>query len=107
MRVTSARYAAHYGLPPLCTLDDMLTLVITAGLVHEIPDGDGQMRLYPAYRLPDPQEVFPLDDAESAAQRSLRRHLAYGGDSARIIAMFDRQACDTRRSLQVSTVWRG
>ncbi|UXY24040.1 DUF6042 family protein [Streptomyces cynarae] len=86
---TSTRYAAHYGLPPLSTLNDMLTLMIAAGLVHEIPDADGQTRLYPAFPLPGPHEVFPLDDKELSAQQVLRRHLAYGGDSSRIIALFD------------------
>ncbi|MFF4213198.1 DUF6042 family protein [Streptomyces sp. NPDC001796] len=88
-QATSARYAAHYGLPPLSTLDDILTLMIAAGLVHEIPDADGQMRLYPTFPLPGRHEVFPLDDEELSVQQALSRHHAYGGDSSRIIALFE------------------
>ncbi|MFF2518749.1 hypothetical protein [Streptomyces sp. NPDC058086] len=40
-QATSACYPAPYGLPPLRTLNDMLTLMIAAGIVHEIPDMDG------------------------------------------------------------------
>ncbi|MEU0896835.1 DUF6042 family protein [Streptomyces massasporeus] len=88
-QAASARYAAHYGLPPLCTLNDMLALMIASGLVHEIRDPDGDFRLYPAFPLPGPDKVFPLDAEEAAAQESLRRHNAYGGDSSQIIALFD------------------
>ncbi|MFE5374962.1 DUF6042 family protein [Streptomyces mirabilis] len=84
----SARYAAHYGLPRLRTLNDMLTLMIAAGLVHEIPDTDGVLRLHPAYPLPEPCDVFPLDEDELAVQQSLRREAAYGSDSCRIIGLF-------------------
>ena len=87
-QATSARYAAHYGLPPVSTPNDLLTLMIAAGLVHEIPDADGQMRLYPTFPLPSRHEVFPLDDEELSAQHALRRHHAYGSDSSRIIALF-------------------
>ncbi|MFG3517596.1 DUF6042 family protein [Streptomyces bobili] len=88
-QATATAYAAHYGLPPLHTLNDMLNLMIAAGLVHEIPGEDGQNRLHPAYPLPGPHQVFPLDEEESAVQESLRRHHAYGGDSYRIIGLFD------------------
>ncbi|WP_217576266.1 DUF6042 family protein [Streptomyces sp. GbtcB7] len=88
-QATSARYAAHYGLPPLFTLTDMLALMIASGLVYEIPGADGQLRLHPAFPLPGPHKVFPLDGEELAAQESLRRHNAYGGDASRIIALFD------------------
>jgi hypothetical protein len=85
---TAAGYAAHYGLPPLRTFDDMLTLMIAAGLVHEIPGTDGHIRLHPAFPLPGPHQVFPLDNEELAAQRSLRCRHAYQGDSIRIIELF-------------------
>lgn len=75
-QATSARYAAHCDLPPLRTLSDMLTLMIAAGIVHEIPDTDGVLRLHPAYPLPDPCDVFPLDEDELAVQQSLRRDAA-------------------------------
>ncbi|MEU0950288.1 DUF6042 family protein [Streptomyces canus] len=88
-RTTAARYATHYELPPVCTLSDMLTLLIAAGLVRELPGADGQLRLAAAFPLPGPHEVFPLDAEEQAAQDWLRRHNAYHGDAAGIIALFD------------------
>ncbi len=85
----AARYAAHYGLPPMQTLDDMLTLLLAAGVVHQLPDSAGVLRLHPAHPLPRPEEVFPLDEEELAVQRELRRETAYGGDSSKIISLFD------------------
>jgi hypothetical protein len=85
----AVRYATHYGLPPLETLGDILTLLITAGVVHEIPDPAGRMRLHPAQPFPQPQDVFPLDEAELAVQRHLHLDAAYSSDSYRIIDMFD------------------
>nr|WP_042422205.1 DUF6042 family protein [Streptacidiphilus anmyonensis] len=84
----TARYAAQYGLPPLETLRDMLTLLTTAGVVHLVPDPAGVLRLYPACPLPRPQDVFPLDEAELAAQHQLQWSAAYGGDASRIIELF-------------------
>ncbi|MGR6974946.1 DUF6042 family protein [Streptomyces cynarae] len=88
-QATSAHYAALYGLPPLSTLNDMPALTIAARLVHESPDADGQMRLYPTFPLPGRHEVFSLDDEELSAQQALRRHHVYGGDSSPIIALFE------------------
>ncbi|MBC2868616.1 DUF6042 family protein [Streptomyces mexicanus] len=84
----AARYAAHYGLPPLRTFTDLLGLLIAAGVVHEIRDARGVPRLHPAFPLPGPHEVFPLDEEELAVQKSLRRDAAYGSDSYRIIDLF-------------------
>jgi hypothetical protein len=66
----SARYAAHYGLPPLRTFTDLLGLLITAGVVHEIPDAHGVPRLHPASPLPGPHED------ELTVQKLLRRDAA-------------------------------
>ena len=87
-QAASARYAAHYGLPPLRTFGDLLGLWIAAGVVHELPDAHGVLRLYPAFPLPGPHEVFPLDADELAVQKFLRRQAAYAGDSYRIINLF-------------------
>ncbi|MFI6724179.1 DUF6042 family protein [Streptomyces sp. R-74717] len=50
----ATRYAAHYGLLPLQTNDDVITLLVAANVIHEIPDADGVLRLHPAHPLPAP-----------------------------------------------------
>lgn len=85
----SARYAAHYGLPPLQTVDDVITLLVTAQVVREVPDEAGLLRLHPAHPLPTPANVFPLEEEERVLQRRMRIDAAYEGDSYRIIKMFE------------------
>ncbi|RNG27759.1 DUF6042 family protein [Streptomyces botrytidirepellens] len=84
----AARYAAHYGLPPMQTVNDVITLLIAAQVIHEIPDTAGVARLYPAHPVPAPVDVFPLDEEEAAIQRQLRFEAAYEGHSYRIIELF-------------------
>ncbi|MFJ1550543.1 DUF6042 family protein [Streptomyces sp. NPDC088246] len=92
----AARYAAHYGLPPLQTNDDVITLLVAADVIHEIPGRDGVLRLHPAHPLPAPADVFPLTEEEAAIQRRLRFEAAYEDDSYKIINLFhpdgDRQS---------------
>ncbi|MFJ7493633.1 DUF6042 family protein [Streptomyces sp. NPDC097727] len=84
----AARYAAHYGLPPLRTNDDVITLLVAADVIHEIPGGDGVLRLHPAHPLPAPADVFPLAGEEAAIQRQMRFEAAYEDDSYTIIDLF-------------------
>ncbi|MBB1252541.1 hypothetical protein H3146_04015 [Streptomyces sp. OF3] len=85
----AARYAAQYGLPPLRTHEDVLNLLIAAGLIYEIPDAVGTLRLHPAWPLPSPADVLPLSDEERAIQQQMRIEAAYEGDSNQIINLFD------------------
>ncbi|MGE7437035.1 DUF6042 family protein [Kitasatospora sp. NPDC001175] len=94
------RYAAHYGLPPLETIDDVITLLVAAKVLHEIPDSSGQLRLHPANPLPFPSEVLPLSAEEEQVQRELRMSLIYSEDSFEIIALFEP---DGRRIDEVTT----
>ncbi|MBD0695816.1 DUF6042 family protein [Streptomyces sp. CBMA123] len=88
-KADTARYAAHYGLPPAETVDDVITLLVAAGVLHEIKDAEGQLRLHPAFPMPAPADVFPLDEEELAVQRKLRMDMAYSGDSFQIINLFE------------------
>lgn len=94
------RYAAHYGLPPLETIDDVITLLVTAKVLHEIPDESGRLRLHPASPLPFPTDVLPLSAEEEQVQRELRMGLVYSEDSFEIVALFEP---DGRRLEEVTT----
>ncbi|MER8103900.1 DUF6042 family protein [Kitasatospora sp. NPDC094016] len=94
------RYAAQYGLPPLETIDDVITLLVAAKVLHEIPDDAGVLRLHPASPLPFPSEVLPLSVEEEQVQRELRMSLIYSEDSFEIIALFEP---DGRRIEEVTT----
>ncbi|AXE76056.1 hypothetical protein C5746_02705 [Streptomyces atratus] len=59
----------------------MITLLVAANVIHEIPDGDGVLRLHPAHPLPAPADVFPLAEEEAAIQRKMRFEAAYEDDS--------------------------
>ncbi|BFV54960.1 hypothetical protein KCMC57_up00640 [Kitasatospora sp. CMC57] len=96
----ATRYAAHYGLPPLETIDDVITLLVTAKVLHELPDDAGVLRLHPASPLPFPSEVLPLSAEEEQVQRELRMSLVYSDDSFEIIGMFEP---DGRRIEEVTT----
>ncbi len=96
----ATRYAAHYGLPPLETIDDLITLLVTAKVLYEIPDGSGRLRLHPASPLPLPSEVLPLSAEEEQVQRELRMRLIYSEDSFEIIALFEPEG---RRIEEVTT----
>lgn len=61
------RYAAHCGLGPVRTCRDLLTLLVTAGVLYE-----EHGRVGPLYPLPGVDEVFPVSDAERAAIAELR-----------------------------------
>ncbi|WP_405690741.1 DUF6042 family protein [Streptomyces sp. NBC_00057] len=78
----AARYAAHYGLPPLQTNDGVITLLVAAEVIHEIPGRDGVLRLHPAHPLPAPADVFPLAEDEAAIQRRMRFEAAHEDDSS-------------------------
>ncbi|MGR3935268.1 DUF6042 family protein [Streptomyces sp. BRA346] len=88
-KATAVRYAAHYGLPPLQTVNDVINLLVAAGVVHEIPDSTGVPRLHPAQPLPVPADVFPLDEDERAIQRDLQLRATYEDASYRIMNLFD------------------
>ncbi|MGW2540441.1 DUF6042 family protein [Kitasatospora sp. NPDC001574] len=96
----STRYAAHYGLPPLETVDDVITLLVTAKVLHEIPDTSGLPRLHPAHPLPFPGDVLPLSAEEEQVQRELRTSLVYSDDSFEIIGLFEPEE---RRLKEVTT----
>ncbi|MFC8453089.1 DUF6042 family protein [Kitasatospora sp. NPDC057223] len=96
----ATRYAAHYGLPPLETNDDVITLLVTAKVLHEIPDDSGRLRLHPASPLPFPSDVLPLSAEEEKVQRELRMGLVYSEDSFGIIGLFEP---DGRRLEEVTT----
>ncbi|MEK2495563.1 DUF6042 family protein [Kitasatospora purpeofusca] len=100
-QITDAtRYAAHYGLPPLATIDDVITLLVAAEVLHEIPDSAGRLRLHPASPLPFPGDVLPLSAEEELVQRELRMSLVYSDDSFEIIGLFEP---DGRRLEEVTT----
>ncbi|MEV0192371.1 DUF6042 family protein [Kitasatospora purpeofusca] len=96
----ATRYAAHYGLPPLETVDDVITLLVTAEVLHEIPDSSGRPRLHPAHPLPFPGDVLPLSAEEERVQRELRMVLVHSDDSFEIIGLFEP---DGRRLEEVTT----
>ncbi|WP_033818438.1 DUF6042 family protein [Kitasatospora sp. MBT63] len=100
-QVTDAtRYAAQYGLPPLETIDDVITLLVAAKVLHEIPDSTGRLRLHPTHPLPFPSDVLPLSDEEEQVQRELRMSLIYSDDSFEIIGMFEPEG---RRLEEITT----
>ncbi|MFC7220700.1 DUF6042 family protein [Streptomyces polyrhachis] len=88
-RAATDGYAAHFGLPPLRTVNDLIDLLVAAGAVQELPDEGGVPHLHPAQPFPVPQDVLPLAEEEAAIQRKLRIEAAYEGDSYRIIDLFD------------------
>ncbi|MER8188222.1 DUF6042 family protein [Kitasatospora sp. NPDC094015] len=94
------RYAAQYGLPPLETINEVITLLVAAKVLHEIPDDAGVPRLHPASPLPFPTEVLPLGAEEEQIQRELRMSLIYSDDSFEIIALFEP---DGRRLAEITT----
>ncbi|MFE2414981.1 DUF6042 family protein [Kitasatospora sp. NPDC059408] len=96
----ATRYAAHYSLPPLETIDDVITLLVAAKMLHEIPDSSGQLRLHPAHPLPFPSDVLPLSAEEEQVQRELRMSLIYSDDSFEIIGLFEPEG---RRLEEVTT----
>lgn len=61
------RYAAHYGLGPIRTCRELLTLLVTAGVLYESDD-----RVGPMYPLPSVDDVFPVTDKERATIADLR-----------------------------------
>ncbi|MGW6884948.1 DUF6042 family protein [Streptomyces goshikiensis] len=82
-------YAAHYGRPPLQTHTDVLELLLAAGVLYEVPDADGTLRLFPKLPAPVPADVFPLDEEEAAIQKQMLIDSAYEGPSYRIIELFE------------------
>lgn len=56
------RYAAHYGLPPLMTINGVIELLLAARVLYEIRDALGVLRLHPAHPVPPISDVLPVGD---------------------------------------------
>ncbi|MEU3315824.1 DUF6042 family protein [Streptomyces sp. NPDC006662] len=73
-----------------CVHADVLDLLLTAGVLYEVPDAaGGAPRIFPKLPPPVPADVFPLDEEEAAIQRQMLIDSAYEGPSYRIIELFD------------------
>ncbi|MFF4388526.1 DUF6042 family protein [Streptomyces sp. NPDC001552] len=60
-------YAAHIGLGPVRTNEDVLRLLVAAGALHL----DGEL-ISPMHPMPGTDDVFPISDEERAALADLR-----------------------------------
>ncbi|MFD0532287.1 DUF6042 family protein [Kitasatospora arboriphila] len=86
-RAAAARYAAHYGLATPETVDDLVTLLVAAGVLLETPGPAGTV-LSPVRPVPRPGDVFPLDDTEWQALADLERRHTPGRGTAAVIGLF-------------------
>ncbi|WP_431676135.1 DUF6042 family protein [Kitasatospora sp. KL5] len=87
-RADAARYAAHYGLGAPQTVDDLITLLVAAGVLVESPGPAGPV-LRPVRPMPGPGDVFPLADAERQVLADLERRRTYSSGASAIIGLFE------------------
>ncbi|WP_285740054.1 DUF6042 family protein [Kitasatospora phosalacinea] len=99
-RGTVADHAARYGIEVPESVDDLIELMVSAGILVEACDELGTPRLRPRKPLPDLDDIFPLDEEERLTIDSLKSAELYAGKVQLISGMIP---SESRRKTGMST----
>lgn len=87
-RSQAAHYSAFYGLEMPEVVDDLITLTVAAGVLVEVDDGSGTLRIRPARPLPSPADVFPVGREESMVLDLVAADARYAAKKLQVLSLF-------------------